>query len=147
MNAAAKGELTLEISRVFQARKEAVFRAWTDEEQLSQWWGPKGFTAYIDRFDAKPGGPYRIDMRSPDGESHWLHGEFREVDPHDRLVFTWVWEQGDLAGHEMLVTVEFFAVDEATEVRLTHAKLPGEAARTAHNQGWMSTFECLSDAI
>lgn len=143
--AAAPAELALEISRVFQARQDAVFRAWTDREQLANWWGPKGFDAHIDTFDARPGGAYRIDMRSPDGDSHWLRGEFVEIDPHDKLSMTWIWEQGDLAGHEMLVTVEFFGIDDATEVRLTHARLPGEEARTLHNEGWLSSLDCFGE--
>lgn len=137
----------LEMRRVFQARRETVFRAWTDRDELANWWGPKGFTAHIDTFDPKPGGAYRIDMRSPEGESHWLHGKFRAVEPHERLVLTWIWEQGAMAGHEMLVTVEFTALDDATELRLRHERLPSEAAREAHNEGWSGSFECLTDCL
>jgi uncharacterized protein YndB with AHSA1/START domain len=48
--------LDLELTRVFQATRENVFRAWIDREALSHWWGPKGFTTEIDTFDARPGG-------------------------------------------------------------------------------------------
>lgn len=143
---AAEG-LTLELSRVFQARQENVFRAWIDEDELKHWWGPKGFTAHIETFDPRPGGAYRINMCSPDGQAHWLRGEFKEVKPHDRLVMTWIWEQGDMAGHEMLVTVEFTAIDDATEVRLTHARLPSEGARAAHSQGWNSSLDCFAEHL
>lgn len=141
----AAANLTLEINRVFQARQENVFRAWIDEDEFKHWWGPKGMTAHIDTFDATPGGTYRVDMRSPAGDSHWLHGEFKEISPHDRLVMTWIWEQGDLADLEMLVTVEFTAIEDATEVKLTHAKLPSEGARAAHSEGWTSSLECLDE--
>ena len=137
--------LTLELSRVFQAPQEAVFRAWIDENHLRRWWGPKGFTAHIDEFEPRPGGAYRIDMRDSGGDSHWVHGVFKAVDPHDRLVMNWIWEQGDLAELVMLVTVEFTAMGNATEVKLTHANLPSEAARDAHSGGWTSSLECLAE--
>ncbi len=139
--------LDLELSRVFQATQENVFRAWTDREALSHWWGPKGFTTEIDTFDARPGGAYRLCMRAPDGSGHWLHGEFKEISPHDFLSMSWVWEGGDMAGHEMLVSVAFTAVGGATEVKLVHSNLPGEGAVAAHRDGWTSSFECLDGEI
>jgi uncharacterized protein YndB with AHSA1/START domain len=145
--AAARADHELEIRRVFSAGREAVFRAWTVQEELAQWWGPQGFSAHIDHFDARSGGSYRIDMRSPDGTSRWLRGEFREVTPPERLVMTWVWEQGDLADLEMLVTVDFSALEGATEVRLTHSRLPSAGAKDAHNQGWTSTLECFTQFL
>ena len=48
--------LSLELTRVFQATRENVFRAWIDREELQHWWGPKGFSTVVDSFDAKPGG-------------------------------------------------------------------------------------------
>ena len=145
--AAAVANHELEIRRVFPARRETVFRAWTVGEELAQWWGPQGFSAHIDHFDPRSGGSYRIDMRSPDGTSRWLKGEFREVTPPERLVMTWIWEQGDFADLEMLVTVEFSAVDDETEVRLTHARLPSESAKAAHHGGWTSTLECFTEFL
>ena len=65
-------------------------------------------------------------MRAPDGSKHWLHGEFEEISPHDFLSMSWVWEASDLAGHEMLVSITFTAVGQATEIKLTHSNLPGK---------------------
>ena len=140
-------DLTLEISRVFQATRENVFRAWIDPEELQHWWGPKGFSTEVESFGARPGGAYRVCMRAPDGSEHWLHGEFKQISPHDFLSMSWVWEGGDMADHEMLVSVTFTAVGEATEIKLTHSNLPGEAALAAHNDGWLSSFECFDETI
>ena len=139
--------LTLELSRVFQAKRENVFRAWIDPDELKPWWGPKGFNTEIDTFNATPGGAYRVCMRAPDGSEHWLHGEFKEVSPHDFLSMSWIWEAGDMAGHEMLVTITFTAVGDATEIKLVHSNLPSEGAVTAHSEGWTSSFECCDETL
>jgi uncharacterized protein YndB with AHSA1/START domain len=86
-------------------------------------------------------------LRAANGDGHWVHGEFQEISPHDFLAMTWTWEGGDLAGHEMLVSVSFTAVGEATEVRLVHSRLPSEGAVAAHRDGWSSSFECLDEAV
>ena len=60
---------------------------------------------------------------------------------------SWVWEAGDLAGHEMLVSVTFTAVGQATEIKLIHSNLPSEAAVAAHTEGWVSSLECFDEAV
>ncbi len=144
---AATAEHTLEIRRVFSAPRDVVFKAWSEAERFSQWWGPAGMTAILEEFDVRPGGAYRLEMRGADGIGHWLHGTFHEVVAPERLVYSWVWEQGDLAGREMLVTVDFRPVGDATEIHLTHALLPSEGAVAAHKQGWSSTLDCFADFL
>jgi len=85
---AAANERTVVITRVFDAPRELVFKAWTDAKHLAQWWGPKGFTNPICEVDARPGGNLRIVMRAPDGAEHPMTGVFREVTAPERLVFT-----------------------------------------------------------
>ena len=145
--AQAAESLSLELTRVFQATRENVFRAWIDKEELQHWWGPKGFKTEVEKFDARPGDAYRLCMRAPDGSEHWLHGEFKDISPHEFLSMSWVWAGGDLAGHEMLVSVTFTAVGQATEIKLTHSNLPSEGAVAAHNEGWISSLECFDEAI
>ena len=64
--AQAVESLSLELTRVFQATRENVFRAWIDKEELQHWWGPKGFKIEVEKFDARPGDAYRLCMRAPD---------------------------------------------------------------------------------
>lgn len=59
-------EREVTITRVFDAPRATVFRAWTDADRLAQWWGPKGFTNPVCEIDARVGGAIRIHMRSPD---------------------------------------------------------------------------------
>ena len=85
---ASTNQRTVVITRVFDAPRELVFKAWTDARHLAQWWGPKGFTNPVCEVDARPGGALRIVMRAPDGAEHPMTGVFREVAPPARLVFT-----------------------------------------------------------
>jgi uncharacterized protein YndB with AHSA1/START domain len=85
---ATPNERTIVITRVFDAPRDLVFKAWTDAAHLAQWWGPKGFTNPVCEVDARPGGALRIVMRAPDGAEHAMTGVFREVAPPARLVFT-----------------------------------------------------------
>lgn len=135
------------LRRTFDAPRDAVFRAFTDPTQVKNWFGPRGFTAEIDRYEAKPGGSYRVCMVAPDGTPRWLHGSFIVVEPHERLSFTWIWEQGDMAGQETLVTIGFRSLGKTTEIELTHSRLPSEGSREAHGKGWTSTFDCLDDHL
>jgi uncharacterized protein YndB with AHSA1/START domain len=84
----AASERTVVITRVFDAPRELVFKAWTEATQLAQWWGPKGFTNPVCDVDARVGGTLRIVMRAPDGAEHPMTGVFREVIAPARLVFT-----------------------------------------------------------
>lgn len=78
----------LVLQRVFDAPRTLVFQAWTDPEQVAQWWGPHGFTNPRCEWDPRPGGAIRIDMRAPDGTLYPMTGAFDEITPPERLVFT-----------------------------------------------------------
>jgi len=80
-------ERTVVITRIFDAPRALVFKAWTDPAHLSQWWGPRGFTNPVCEVDPRVGGTLRIVMRAPDGAEHPMIGVFREIDPPARLVF------------------------------------------------------------
>src|SRR5262245_49094037 len=81
-------ERELTITRVFDAPRELVFKAWTEPERFARWWGPKGWTTPHVTIDARPGGRIHFCMRSPEGIEIWNGGVFREVDPPSRLVTT-----------------------------------------------------------
>ena len=78
-------ELTL--TRIFDAPREMVFRAWTDPHLVAAWWGPQEFTNPVCELDARPGGAILIHMRAPDGTIYTMTGHFEEVVPPERLVF------------------------------------------------------------
>jgi uncharacterized protein YndB with AHSA1/START domain len=88
MAAAKPAQPELTMTRVFDAPRELVFRAWTDPERLKRWWGPKGFTNPVCEVDVRPGGAIRIHMRGPDGTVYPMTGAFIEIVEAERLVFT-----------------------------------------------------------
>ncbi len=139
----AAADVTLSLSRHFKAPRETVFRAFTDPNELVRWWGPEGMDVPEIHLDVRPGGKWRTCMRSSEGNVHNVGGVYREIVPPERLVMTWTWEQGDLEGREMLVTLEFAESNGGTELRLTHAQLPSESWRDAHRGGWSSSLDCL----
>lgn len=76
------------ITRVFDAPRALVFKAWTDPGLVAQWWGPHGFTNPVCQWDARPGNAIHVVMRAPNGAEHPMGGAFREVLGPQRLVFT-----------------------------------------------------------
>lgn len=86
-NRAQTPKTEIEITRVLNAERAMVFKAWTDPKQLAAWWGPRGFSAPLCRADARPGGEIYIEMRGPDGVVYPMKGTYREVVPPERIVF------------------------------------------------------------
>jgi len=81
----------------------------------------------------EPGGTYRIDV---DGE-HFARGEYREIEPHHRLVMTWGWEgDPEVAPGSSIVEITLTPDEDGTLLRLRHSGLPNAAQRDAHKQGW-----------
>ncbi len=137
----------LRLSRRFKAPREAVFHAFTDPVALAMWFGPEGVSVGNVKIDLRPGGAYSMAFNQADGSSHGLSGVYREISPPERLVMTWVWDEGDMAGLETLVTLEFAAAGAETELTVIHEKLPSQNALDLHNQGWTSSFKCLDQVI
>ena len=144
--AAAADELMLRLVRVFDAPRERVFAAWTDPEQFGAWFGPPGVTTAYCNLDLRPGGAWRLLGRN-DERSFALSGKYLEVSPPERLRFTWAWHQdGDHARpreHESIVTIEFRALGDKTEMTLVHGPFADTVGVTNHNRGWTGTLSKL----
>jgi uncharacterized protein YndB with AHSA1/START domain len=93
--ASAGHDLTL--TRVIDAPRALVWRAWTDPDRLAMWWGPRGFTSPVCRIEARPGGAWHIDMQAPDGTVYPCRGTYVEVVEPERLVYTDVVDPNDPA--------------------------------------------------
>lgn len=141
-------ETELIIERVFDAPRTLVFEAWTQSEHLDRWSCPAGFTLPFSEGEIRTGGWFRTCMRSPDGEDHWLSGEYREVTAPERIVFTHAWhDENDEPGHETLVTVTFReTTDGKTRMVFHQAFFTSKASRDGHEGGWNECFGKL-DAL
>jgi uncharacterized protein YndB with AHSA1/START domain len=125
----------------------AVFDACTDAHKLAEWWGPRGFTAPGVDLDLRVGGSYRIAMQPPDGDLFYLSGEFREIDPPARLVYSFRWEDPDPEDRETVVTVSLRDLGESTEFDLVQTGFATERRRALHEAGWTDSLDRLEQVL
>ena len=139
----------IRIERTFSAPARAVFEAWTSAEALRRWYPPGAdWDTPVAEVDLHVGGQLRVVMRSPDGEEFGGGGEFREIAPSTRLVFTWAWDRSDVAAGAQLVEVDFIEhPDRTTTVVLTNRGLRDEASRKSHREGWEGSFDNLERVL
>jgi uncharacterized protein YndB with AHSA1/START domain len=105
------------ITRVFDAPRELVWKAWTDPKDVMQWWGPKGFTAPFCRMDFRVGGKFLCCMRAPDGQEFWSGGEYHEIVLHEKIVYSMYF--ADAEGNKVEAAdygIEHEAIDGANDV-------------------------------
>jgi uncharacterized protein YndB with AHSA1/START domain len=139
---ASAAQPQLVVSRLIDAPRELVFKAWTQQEHAARWWGPQGFSTVSCRMDARPGGTYRLAMRGPDGIVRTKRGVYREVATPERLVFTYAWEDANgNPGLEMRVTVTFEAQGGQTLLTLHQTGFEDISERDSHRGGWTSCLE------
>jgi len=141
------GVLNLHLEKILQARTERVFAACVDPDMLADWWGPAGFTSPSLELEVRDGGRYRITMQPPDGEPFHLRGEFSEVDPPRRLVYTFEWEEPDPDDQETVVTLSFLDHREGTKLVLDQGPFATEARRALHEAGWTESLERLEKSL
>ena len=77
----------LVITRVFDAPRQLVFKAFTEADSMAQWWGPKGWTIQVSRFEFRPGGIFLYSLKEPSGQVMWARFVYREISPPERIVF------------------------------------------------------------
>jgi uncharacterized protein YndB with AHSA1/START domain len=149
------------ISRVFDAPRDLVWKAFTDCEHLKHWWGPKGFKVLTCKLDLRPGGVFHYGMQSPDGKTMWGKFIYREIIAPERLVHivSFSDENQGVTRHPMspgwpletladatfteqngktLVTVRWSPHNPTEEERKTFA-----AAHDGMRQGWTGTMDQL----
>lgn len=129
----------LAITRHYPVAPGKVWRAWTDPQALSRWFGP-GEPDSVTRaeLDVRVGGRYHIAFRTPDGEEHDVRGVYQEVVPDRKLSFTWAWKS--TPDRVSLVTIELEPAAGGCELRFRHDRFFDQAARDNHGRGWTATF-------
>ena len=140
---------TLVLKRQYSKPPQTVFDVWTSPEQMRKWFMPQpGFTHPFIEMDLQVGGAYRIAFGSPAGDRNIVSGRFLEIDEPRKLVYTWTWEEPNPNhGIETLVTVEFNAVDDGTELVLTHERFPAGEMREHHKMGWTGILDQLVEYL
>ena len=148
----ASAEWDLVMTRVFDAPKELVFKAWTDTRHMAQWWGPKGFTNPVCELDVRTGGAIRIHMRAPNGVVYPMSGAFEEITEPERLVF--VSSALDEKGNSMfdvLNTVTFAEQRGKTTLTLQARVIKATAQAPQYlkgmEAGWSQSLDRLANLL
>ena len=102
----------IELTRVFDAPRRLVFEAHSKCEHVRHWWGPRGFALSDCKMDFRPGGAWRFVQRGPDGQDYAFRGEFREIVPPERIV--WTFEFEGMPGHVSVETLTLVERDGKT---------------------------------
>lgn len=145
------------IERIFEAPIDLIWQLWTQPEHFKKWYGPEGFTVPVAEIDLQVGGKRFIGMQSPDGSmKFWTAGEFMEIIPKTRLVYTE--SIADEDGNAITepssngippmtteVTVLLEDLNDRTRMVMTHAGLP-EGSGGA-NEGWKQSFNKLANYV
>jgi uncharacterized protein YndB with AHSA1/START domain len=108
------GKYDIVMARVFDAPRELVFKAYTDPKLFAQWWGPRGYTNRIDKFEARRGGEWRVVQTDTSGHEFAFHGVHHDVIAPERTVATFEFE--GMPGHVLMQTATFEAVGDKTRI-------------------------------
>jgi len=135
---------TIHLHRVLATSPEKVYRAFTEADAMAKWLPPNGFTCAVHAFDASVGGRFRMSFRNfTTGENHAFGGEYVELVPGARIVYTDVFDDPNLPG-EMRVTVALKKVSVGTEVEITQAGIPDLIPPEACYLGWQESLRNLT---
>lgn len=138
-------EYELNHQQIFKAAPERLWQAWTTEEGLASWWW-NGWPGTTYAIDLRVGGGYRI-FTEPQGIG--VHGEYLEIVPLQRLVFSWIWIDDGVDGDpNEQVEVTFVPVDGGTRVELRHTgPWTSRAPADSYRQGWEHVLGSLADML
>jgi uncharacterized protein YndB with AHSA1/START domain len=135
--------LILNLECPLPAPPEEIFRMLTEPPELAQWWGPHGFTLPAVELNLVEGGRYRFRMAPPDGEPFHLSGEFLEIDPPWRLMYSFQWEEPTPDDQETVVDLSLQSDGGGTRLALSQGPFLTEERVALHRGGWTESFEKL----
>lgn len=141
------GNNTVKLHRVFAAKSERVYKAFIDPDAMAKWLPPNGFTGKVHEMDARVGGTYKMSFTNfSTGSSHSFGGEFVELVPNEKLVYTDRFDDPNLLG-EMRTTVLINEVSVGTEVNITQEGIPDAIPVEACYLGWQESLVLLKMLI
>lgn len=138
------------ITRMLDAPRELVFRAWTTPEHLARWFGPRECATPLDTIslDVRPGGSWRARMVHEDGTEYPTGGVYREVVEPERLVFTWGVAEGSAeVPEESVVTVTFADLGAKTEMTFHQSGFGSDQERGNVQEGWAECLEKFAEYL
>jgi uncharacterized protein YndB with AHSA1/START domain len=151
--APATEERDLVLTRLIDAPREKLFRAWTDPELMKQWFVPRPWTLSVAEVDLRPGGSSLIVMRDPDGNEFPNRGVYLEVIPNERIVVTDAYTEAWTPSAKPFMTAIVTFEDEGGKTRYTaRARHWTAADREAHekmgfHEGWGKCADQLAELV
>lgn len=138
---------TIRLHRVLRAAPEKVYRAFLDADAMVKWLPPHGFTGKVHAMDARVGGTYRMSFTNfTTGQSHFFGGEYLELVPNERLVYSDRFEDQNLPG-EMRTTVTLKPVAFGTELHVEQQGVPAMIPAEACYLGWQESLALLAHVV
>ena len=138
---------TVRLHRVLATKPEKVYRAFLDADAVAKWLPPHGFTAKVHHMDAKLGGTFKMSFTNfTTGQGHAFGGEYLELTPHERIVYTDKFDDPNLPG-EMRVTVTLAKVLVGTELHIEQAGIPAAIPVEACYLGWQQSLAQLAKIV
>jgi uncharacterized protein YndB with AHSA1/START domain len=138
---------TVRLHRVLTTSPEKVYRAFLEADALAKWLPPNGFTCTVHHLEPRVGGTFRMSFRNfTTGNGHSFGGEYLDLVPGERLVYTDRFDDPNLAG-EIKVTILLKKVSVGTEVEITQAGLPDVIPVEACYLGWQESLRNLAKLV
>jgi uncharacterized protein YndB with AHSA1/START domain/ketosteroid isomerase-like protein len=147
MNPEATSSPTIEFELDFNVSRERLFNSWINAADLKQWFPAPGYVTSECEVDARPGGQWSMEFRGESGHVYVERGEFREIDPVDRLVLTLTQVDGDHSGPETLVTVLFQDLGTRSRMQFQQSGFESLDHRDGNEQGWLGCFDKLAAVL
>ncbi|HVF97558.1 MAG TPA: SRPBCC domain-containing protein [Flavisolibacter sp.] len=129
------------LQKEFATSKESLYRAWTEDAALKQWWKPMNKELVSVENDIQPGGKvaytFENDLK--------IHGEYKEVQQGEKLVYSWIWDLPDDTQHkgEYLLTIGFSGNSETSRIDVLQENFRDEHSVQPHRDGWEGALEDL----
>jgi uncharacterized protein YndB with AHSA1/START domain len=138
---------TIQLHRVLCTTQDKLYRAFIDPAAMVKWLPPKGFTGTVQEMKAEVGGGYKMSFTNfGTGSSHAFGGQYVEMIPGKRLVYTDRFDNPDLPG-EMKVTIELKPVSVGTELHITQEGVPAVIPAEACYLGWQESLQQLANLV
>jgi len=141
-------ERELVTTRIFDAPRELVWKAWAEPAHIARWWGPQGYSVPSCELDFKVGGRFHLQMRSPDGTVYPADGFFREIVEPERIVIEGMAEDSHPCGGGLppraIITVTFTLKGDKTLLTIHTRFESAERLKAANDNGYSVSWEaCL----
>lgn len=138
---------TIRLHRVLRATPDRIYRAFLDPAALAKWLPPHGFTATVDKLDARVGGSYHMAFTNfSTGTSHSFGGSYLELIPNERMRYSDKFDDPNMPG-EMITTVELRAVSCGTELHIVQEGVPAFIPAEACYLGWQESLTLLTQLV